>query len=177
MCLEPIVTEDPYLSKGLFVTIHISLESKMEEKQALQYLIKILAKRSYLSGECERKLKQKGFSPESIAKAIALCQEKGYLDDPLYHKKWIDREKEKGRSYLACKHKWGMKTAGDFTQFVTVEKRGFEQEALKKYLAKKQLVPCNMSREEKGKWIQKLLRQGFSWEQVETVFQETAFQE
>lgn len=73
------------------------------ESKALNTVLQLLSRRSYAIGEIEQKLHQRGYAPATIAKIIAYCLERNYLNDHEYAQRWINnrlRFKPTGRIRL-----------------------------------------------------------------------------
>lgn len=140
--------------------------SAIEEKVAKNHALFLLSQRSLLSSQLESKLLEKGISPECAKKTIALCSEKGYLNDDSGIEKLFARELRKGRSAKAAYFKIKQKAGGidlieHYEQALTSER-----ESLKRYIEKNQKKINRSDPKEMRKWAAKLCRQGFSPEMV-----------
>lgn len=61
-----------------------------------RYVLYILARRDYATGELQQKCLVKGYASEDIEHVIGLCQENGWLDDAEYAQKYARLQQEKG---------------------------------------------------------------------------------
>ena len=145
--------------------------SALEEKIAKNHALFLLSQRSLLSTELESKLLEKGISPECAKKTIALCTEKGYLNDDSGIEKLFARELRKGRSAKAAFFKIKQKAGGIDLKEHYEQARASERESLKRYIEKNQKKINRSDPKEMRKWAAKLCRQGFS---PEMVFRELA---
>lgn len=58
-------------------------------KKALEYALRLLARRSRSRSELAQRLAQKGFSEDVSARVFADLDGWGYLDDPLFARQWV----------------------------------------------------------------------------------------
>ena len=70
------------------------------EKSALDEAAELLAGRSYLSSELEKKLRGKGHGAEEAAEAVERLQELGYVDDEAFAKRYAADAAAKGKGKL-----------------------------------------------------------------------------
>jgi len=133
-----------------------------ETNRCRQYAIQLLSKRSLLSSELENRLSLKGFSSEAVSAVIALCREKGYLNDEAEVTRRISKEQRKGRSVKAIFFKLKMQKGIN----LDLSRLTDDSEALYTQLNKyKRKIDLN-DPVQKQKLIAKLYRQGFSFDAI-----------
>lgn len=71
----------------------------IDEAKARESALRMLARRDHSAAELQRKLVQKGFSPQAAEISIAYLLEKGYLDDRRFAGRWASAALESGRCY------------------------------------------------------------------------------
>ncbi len=137
-----------------------------ERKAGERYALHLLAQRSHLSSELERKLQLKGISRAATLEIVERCKERGFLEDVDLLKRWIAAEIRRGRS---LKH----------IQFHLMTKKGVKRERLQSLLSpqlEREALECYLAKRarrgvlDKKKEMQKLLRLGFPLDLVRERF-------
>lgn len=135
---------------------------EIEHKVAKEAALGLLARRSYLSAELSRKLREKGFSEDAVRSAVDFCQEKGYLDDLDRCLRFIENEERKGKGSKAIL--FALTRKGVSVSHKMVEQiRSREKQTLKKWWQKQSRKVEGFSGEKR---IAFLLRRGFSMEAI-----------
>lgn len=140
--------------------------STLEKKIAKNHALFLLSQRSLLSSQLESKLLEKGISSECAKKTVALCCEKGYLNDDSGIEKLFASELRKGRSAKAAYFKIKQKAGCIDLKEHYKQALASERESLKQYLQKNQKKINRSDPKEMRKLAAKLCRQGFSLEMV-----------
>jgi len=93
------------LEAGISITAEklnlIRLESEMTRSE--EYVLYLLARRSYSSGHLVSKLVEKGFGEKVIRATMAILRERDLIDDTAYARELVEsilRRKPAGRNYL-----------------------------------------------------------------------------
>lgn len=71
-----------------------SLLQADEVKKATMAALNLIAFRPRASGELQRKLREKGYSPDAAEKAVARMLELGYLNDAAFAERWVENRQE-----------------------------------------------------------------------------------
>jgi len=80
------------------------LREASARREALDRALSYLSHRPRSSREVERHLRSKGFDPPTVERALARCEELGYLDDRAFAESWIrDRIRLKPRGRFKLK--------------------------------------------------------------------------
>lgn len=99
--LHADVVLNHYLSIGTELSAEQieTLQQEDEVKKAITAALNLIAFRPRASGELQRKLREKGYSPESAEAAVQRMLELGYLNDADFADRWIEnRQEHKPRS-------------------------------------------------------------------------------
>lgn len=99
--LHADVVLNHYLNVGSELSAEMieKLQQEDEIKKAITAALNLLSFRPRASGELERKLREKGYSPESAEAAVARMHDLGYLNDADFANRWIEnRQEHKPRS-------------------------------------------------------------------------------
>jgi len=78
-------------------------------QKALNSALRILTGRDHSKSELKRKLKQRGFSPEDIAKAVSECERLDYINDERTARVFIDQMIRKGCGLNRIRHEMNKK--------------------------------------------------------------------
>ncbi len=101
-------------------------------KTAMAYAIKLLAHRSYASGNLRQKLLRRGHDKEIVDAILAELGQKKYIDDYSFAKRWVEAKFPQaavGQSYLRSRlHAKGVPV--DVIESVLNETDSFERELL-----------------------------------------------
>lgn len=79
------------------------IKNQSDLQRAEEYLVYLLARRSYSSGHLAAKMFEKGYSKEIIAEMIEKLEEKGLIDDAAFAKEFAEsilRNKPAGKNYI-----------------------------------------------------------------------------
>lgn len=99
--LHADVVLNHYLTVGSELSAELieKLQQEDEVKKAITAALNLLSFRPRASGELERKLREKGYSPESAEAAVTRMHDLGYLNDADFANRWIEnRQEHKPRS-------------------------------------------------------------------------------
>lgn len=78
-------------------------------QKALNTALRILTGRDHSKSELNRKLKQRGFSPEDIAKAVSECERLDYINDERTARVYINQMIRKGHGLNRIRHEMNKK--------------------------------------------------------------------
>ena len=143
-----------------------------DKKRATEYCLRILMMRDYSSAMIKEKLKLRGCGGEIADEVISGLRESGYIDDREYASNLIKSliSRKKGRKYIEYE----------------LGKRGIERElaeelldenytssafeALESELQKTGKPLSALERKDRGKIINKLMRMGYSYDEISDCF-------
>ena len=139
-------------------------EEDKVKKQAFFYL----ARRSFFREELRIKLTQKGFSKEMIDKVLNLCIKQGFLDDQKLTQQLVERARDRGFGSKAiwCKLRCRVGINRSFLQQVILETEKNQLVTLQKLIQKKSHQIQLLDPKQKNRWIAKILRRGYCYEEI-----------
>src|SRR5262249_20447498 len=146
----------------------------LEEKVGKKYAVDLLSRKAFLSSALAEKLAMAGLSSVAVERAIAFCQEKGFLDDAREIARLIAKEQRKGLGTKALFFKLRAKKGVDPALLKEeLQKVAFSDEAiLQAWLAKQGKKIDRTNPLEVRKWMARLYRRGFS---KDAIFQAFSF--
>jgi len=68
----------------------------MDEEKAKAYVLRLIAKRAYTTGQIREKLAKKGAAPATADRLVSHFSRLGYLDDRLYAERFAEEKARKG---------------------------------------------------------------------------------
>ncbi len=156
----------PVLTRQEFSQVFFLLEVKL----AKRLVVRLLARKGYLSRELEKKLSSKGFSIAAIEQAITFGQKGGYIDDEQELQRLIRSEMRKGSGpqaiVMKLKHK---RVSEEQLKSIKEELRHRELTSLQEWLAKKRIEVDIGDFKQRQKLYAQLMRRGFSAEAISSV--------
>ncbi len=134
------------------------------KKQAFLYL----ARRSFFIEELSLKLAQKGFSQEVIDKVLDLCSKQGFLDDQKLTQQLVERARDRGFGSKAIWFKLCYRVGinRSILQQVILETEKNQWVSLQKLIQKKSHQIQLLDSKQKNRWIAKMLRRGYCYEEI-----------
>lgn len=171
------LSESGLLGSGLSVGQELSdeelksLKDLSSEDKAVYRVLDLIARRPRSEGEIKDYLKRKKYSEEEITKILNVLSEKGYIDDEDFAKRWVASRhllkpisKRKLRLELMQK-----KIAGEIINDVLEDTEVDEKETIRELIEKKRK---QTRYQDAQKLMQFLIRQGFNYSDVKSVFEE-----
>ncbi|VHO03992.1 regulatory protein RecX [Candidatus Rhabdochlamydia sp. T3358] len=139
-------------------------EEDRVKKQAFLYL----ARRSFFTEELSLKLAQKGFSKEVIDKVLDLCIKQGFLDDQKLTQQLVERARDRGFGSKAIWFKLCCRVGinSSVLQQVILETEKNQWVSLQKLIQKKSHQIQLLDPKQKNRWIAKMLRRGYGYEEI-----------
>ena len=139
-------------------------EEDRVKKQAFFYL----ARRSFFREELSVKLAQKGFSKEMIDKVLNLCIKQGFLDDQKLTQQLVERARDRGFGSKAIWFKLCCRVGinRSVLQQVILETEKNQMGSLQKLIQKKSHQIQLLDPKQKSRWIAKMLRRGYCYEEI-----------
>lgn len=131
---------------------------ELEEKIALSYMARLLAKKSFFSWELQQRLIGKGFSKESFQLACSFFQEKGVIDDQTRAGYLLERGLKRGRGPRRIQAGWKEEVEVDPQE---------QRKAIFRAIEKKKLQPLDWKGKKKLYCF--LLQRGFDASLVEEI--------
>ena len=101
----PRLMEQYHLKPGLEIEAELidEIKNQSELQRAEEYLMYLLARRSYSSGHLAAKMYEKGYRKEIIAAMIEKLEEQGLIDDAAFAREFAEsiiRNKPAGKNYI-----------------------------------------------------------------------------
>ena len=139
-------------------------EEERIKKQAFFHL----ARRSFFREELSLKLAQKGFSKEAIDKVLDLCSKQGFLDDQKLTRQLVEKARNSGFGSKAiwCKLCYRVGINRSVLQQVILETEKNQMGSLQKLIQKKSHQIQLLDPKQKNRWIAKMLRRGYCYEEI-----------
>lgn len=141
------------------------------EDKAVYRVLDLIARRPRSEGEIQDYLKRKKYEEEEIATTLNTLSEKGYIDDEDFARRWVENRRllkptssRKLRLELMQK-----KVPHEIIQKVLEADETDEKEIIKELIEKKHR---QTRYQDKQKLMQFLMRQGFNYPDVKSVFEE-----
>lgn len=134
------------------------------KKQAFFYL----AERSFFREELRLKLMQKGFSKEMISKVLDLCIKQGFLDDQKLTQQLVEKARDRGFGSKAIWFKLCCKVGINCSvlQQTILATEKDQIVSLQKLIQKKSHQIQLLDPKKKNRWIAKMLRRGYCYEEI-----------
>jgi len=136
--------------------------SELERSGAKAFAIKALARQALHSCEMRQKLLRHHVEENIIRETIALCVDRGWIDDVQWVRSRVSFWRRSGKSSRDIKHRLKLKG-------IDVElDEGLDREALEVLIAKKYpcLLDAQVSRADRDKALRALFRRGYSFSVV-----------
>lgn len=143
------------------------------ESPALSAAIRLLSGKRLTKAQLAAKLRDRGYEPHSVTQAVAVCEERRYVDDrtyaQLYVKSVLDRKPVGRMRLLHDLLRHGVD--GDLAHEVIDEFEGDDEERIDRALAKLEAIRPQDGYEQLGR---RLERQGFTAPQIAKALRQRA---
>ena len=136
-------------------------------------VLDLISRRLRSKWEIEDYLKRKGYNPEEITKIVDRLENKGYIDDLNFAKRWVENRRllkstSKRKLRMELRQK---RIVDDVIEKVLDEDQADEQEILRDLIAKKRQ---QTRYQEDQKLIAYLARQGFNYGDIKSAIDESS---
>jgi len=168
------LSEDGLLTQGLKIGVELSEEKLGIIKdnavidKGIYRVLDLISRRPRSKWEVEDYLKRKDYKPEEINKIVESIDERGYINDLDFAKRWVESRRllkpiSKRKLTMELRQK---RVGEDFIKQVLEDDQTDEQEVIKKLIDKKRR---QTRYQDNQKLIAYLARQGFSYSDIKDV--------